>query len=103
MSKANFFIGQVVQHQMFDYRGVIIDVDYKFLGSDAWYKEVASSQPPKDQPWYHVLVNNSVQQTYVAERNLESCETKAPIHHPSLGYYFKGMENGCYSLKIQKN
>jgi len=34
MSVAKFTIGQIVQHQLFDYRGVIIDVDYKFLGSE---------------------------------------------------------------------
>ncbi|MCK5189132.1 MAG: DNA-binding protein, partial [Methylococcales bacterium] len=32
MSEAKFSIGQIVHHQLFDYRGVVIDVDYKFLG-----------------------------------------------------------------------
>ena len=50
MSEVKFFIGQIVQHQLFDYRGVIIDVDYKFLGNDKWYDEMARSRPPKDQP-----------------------------------------------------
>jgi heat shock protein HspQ len=103
MSKAEFSIGQIVHHQMFDYRGVIIDVDYKFLGSDLWYEDVARSHPPKDQPWYHVLVNDSVHQTYVAERNLESTEQNEPIHHPLLNHYFKGMKEGFYQLRTQKN
>ena len=103
MSIAKFSIGQIVHHQLFDYRGVIIDVDYKFLGSEAWYKEVARSRPPKDQPWYHVLVNDAVHQTYVAERNLESREENEPIHHPLLDHYFKGMENGFYQLRARKN
>ena len=103
MKEAKFSIGQIVHHQLFDYRGVIIDVDYKFLGSEAWYQEVARSRPPKDQPWYHVLVNDAVHQTYVAERNLESREENEAIHHPLLDHYFKGMKDGCYQLKTRKN
>ena len=103
MSDAKFTIGQIVHHQLFDYRGVIIDVDYKFLGSEQWYEQVARSRPPKDQPWYHVLVGESVHQTYVAERNLEISEDVSAIHHPLLDYYFKGMEGGYYQLKSRKN
>jgi len=105
MSEAKFTIGQIVYHQLFNYRGVIVDVDYKFLGSDEWYKHVARSRPPKDQPWYHVLVNNAVHQTYVAERNLACSEEQQqqPIHHPLLNHYFKGMEKGYYQLKTQNN
>jgi heat shock protein HspQ len=103
MKEAKFSIGQIVHHQLFDYRGVIIDVDYKFLGSEAWYQEVARSRPPKDQPWYHVLVNDAVHQTYVAERNLESREENEPIHHPLLDHYFKSLEKGFYQLRTRKN
>lgn len=103
MSEAKFSIGQVIQHQLFDYRGVIIDVDYKFLGSEQWYQQVARSHPPKDQPWYHVLVNDSVHQTYVAERNLEVTKELNPIQHPLLNHYFTGLEKGHYQLRIQKN
>ncbi|HHZ68958.1 MAG TPA: heat shock protein HspQ [Methylococcaceae bacterium] len=41
MSEFKFFIGQVVRHRLFDYRGVIVDVDNKFLGDDKWYTKVA--------------------------------------------------------------
>jgi len=70
MQKAKFTIGQIIHHKLFDYRGVIVDVDFRFLGSDEWYEQVARSHPPKDRPWYHVLVDNAVHQTYVAEQNL---------------------------------
>ena len=50
-----FHIGQVIQHKLFDYRGVIVDVDSEFDGTDEWYSTVARSKPPKDKPWYHVL------------------------------------------------
>ena len=103
MSEAKFTIGQIVQHQLFNYRGVIVDVDYKFLGSDEWYENVARSRPSKEQPWYHVLVNDAVHQTYVAERNLASSEENEAIHHPLLNHYFKGMEKGRYLLRMRKN
>lgn len=103
MSESKFSIGQVVHHQLFDYRGVIIDVDYKFLGSEEWYEEVARSRPPKDQPWYHVLVAGAIHQTYVAENNLEPSEDNSPVHHPLLDYYFNGMKEGYYQLRIRKN
>ena len=103
MSDAKFAIGQIVHHQLFDYRGVIIDVDFQFLGSDEWYEQVARSHPPKNQPWYHVLVDNAIHQTYVAERNLEPGDEITPIHHPLLDYYFSGMENNHYILRKRQN
>ncbi|WP_428354089.1 heat shock protein HspQ [Methyloprofundus sp.] len=103
MSVAKFSIGKIIHHSLFNYRGVIIDVDYKFLGSEQWYQEVARSRPPKDQPWYHVLVGNSVHQTYVAERNLEIGEDISELNHPMLDEFFCGMDNGHYQLKVRKN
>ena len=70
MKQAKFSIGQCVHHRLFDYRGVVVDVDPEFQGTDDWYETVARSQPPKDKPWYHVLVHNADNETYVAERNL---------------------------------
>jgi heat shock protein HspQ len=103
MSEAKFAIGQIVQHKLFYYRGLIIDVDYKFLGSDEWYVQVARSCPPKNQPWYHMLVDNAIHQTYVAERNLELSNEIKPIHHPLLEHYFNGLVEGQYSLRARQN
>jgi heat shock protein HspQ len=36
-----FTIGQVVHHKMFDYRGVVVDVDPVFNSSEEWYEQVA--------------------------------------------------------------
>ena len=77
-----FKIGQVVHHKMFDYRGVIFGAHIAFKGSDTWYEQVAKSRPPKDKPWYSVLVHGSAQTTYVAERNLEIEEGALAIEHP---------------------
>ena len=96
MKQAKFSIGQCIQHRLFDYRGVIVDVDAEFLGSDEWYDEVARSRPPKDEPWYHVLVHDADNETYVAERNLEPVQTYEPVNHPLLGEFFSGFEQGVY-------
>ncbi len=80
-----------------------IDVDFHFLGSEEWYEKVARSKPPKDQPWYHVLVDNSIQQTYVAERNLEVSKILTEINHPLIESYFSKLESGHYIPLARKN
>ena len=60
---AKFAPGDLVEHNLFDYRGVVIDIDPHFLGSPEWYNNVAKSHPPKDRPWYHVLVDGGDVQT----------------------------------------
>jgi heat shock protein HspQ len=103
MQEAKFSIGQIVHHQLFNYRGVIVDVDFSFLGSDEWYAQVARSRPPKDQPWYHILVDNATHQTYVAERNLEPSDNHAPINHPDVDFIFDTLKDDRYSLRMKKN
>ncbi len=96
VSKAKFGVGQIIHHRRFDYRGVIADVDATFQGSDEWYEEVARSRPPRDQPWYHVLVDGSASTTYVAERHLGLDETGEPIRHPLLDALFDSYQQGQY-------
>lgn len=102
-TEAQFSIGQVVHHVKFDYRGVIVDVDADFQGSDEWYEQVARSRPPKDQPWYHVLVDNAVHMTYVAERHLEFINDGEPVSHPGIEKYFKDFQDGIYRLRGNTN
>ena len=70
-AKAKYCIGQLIQHKLFDYRGIILGVDLEFKATDEWYEMVAKSRPPKNEPWYHVLVHQKGHQTYVAEQNLQ--------------------------------
>lgn len=93
---AKFRIGQVIQHGLFGYRGVIADVDPVFQMDDAWYEAMARSRPPKDEPWYHVLVHDSVHTTYVAERNLGPDDSGDPVRHPALDEIFDQFEDGHY-------
>jgi heat shock protein HspQ len=100
---AKFGIGDVVHHQRFEYRGVIVDVDATYQGTEEWYHEVARSKPPRDRPWYHVLVHEADHTTYVAERHLEADESRAPIEHPLLGDFFDAFEDGHYSRNQRLN
>lgn len=93
---ALFSIGDLVQHRLFGYRGVIIDADPVFQLTDEWYETMAKSRPPKDSPWYRVLVHDATHETYVAERNLEPDALGEPVNHPSLGQWFDRLEAGRY-------
>lgn len=103
VSQAKFRVGQVVHHRLFDYRGVCADVDPTFQGTEEWYETVARSRPPKDQPWYHVLVHGQAHMTYVAERNLEEDESGKPIEHAALAHFFGTFENGRYVVLRKAN
>ena len=94
--EAKFGIGEVVGHLRFEYRGVIVVVDACYQGSEEWYHEVARSRPPRDRPWYHVLVHQAKHSTYVAERNLEPDGTGEPIVHPVLDHFFDKLRDGVY-------
>lgn len=100
---ARFSIGQLVTHKLFNYRGVIIDVDPVFQGTEEWYEKVALSRPPKDKPWYRVLVHNAYHDTYVAERNLDEDTSFEPVNHPLIHTCFERFDNGRYSSYKDKN
>lgn len=95
---ARFFVGQIVHHTKFDYRGVIFDVDATFQGADEWYEVMARSCPPKDSPWYHVLVDGADYTTYVAERNLEPDAGGQPISHPLVATLCGEFQAGRYAM-----
>ena len=103
MQHAKFSVGELIHHKLFDYRGVIVDVDPEFQGSEEWYEQVARSKPPKDKPWYHVLVHNATHNTYVAERNLEPDASVDPINHPYIDLIFDTFEDGIYVKKSKTN
>ncbi len=94
--EAHFAIGDLVRHKLFDYRGVVYDVDPQFALSEEWYETVARSRPPKDEPWYRVLVHNAINETYVAERNLEPDSTEDPVSHPLIDALFIDFIDGRY-------
>ncbi len=93
---AKFHPGQIVHHLKFGYRGVVVDVDATYCGSEEWYRQVARSRPPRDRPWYHVLVDDADHRTYVAERHLAPADDLSRIRHPALDREFSGYADGRY-------
>lgn len=100
--RAKFGVGDVVHHLEFDYRGVIVDVDAIFQGKDEWYEQMALSKPPKEYPWYRVLVDGADHMTYVAERHLEP-DSGGPVRHPQLADFFDEFEDGRYVRRTALN
>ena len=94
---ARFTIGQVVRHRVFDFRGVVFDVDPEFANTEEWYQAIpAEVRPRKDQPFYHLLAEN--QETdyiaYVSEQNLLADETGEPVRHPQVSEMFRLTSDG---------
>jgi heat shock protein HspQ len=102
MPLARFAIGDVVRHRIFDFRGVVFDVDPEFANSDEWYEAIPEElRPSKDQPVYHLLAENS-ESTYVAyvsQQNLAPDDSDEPVEHPAIATMFEGLENGRYQLR----
>ncbi|MCB1833211.1 MAG: heat shock protein HspQ [Geminicoccaceae bacterium] len=99
---ARFSIGQVVKHRIFPFRGVIFDVDPEFANTDEWYEAIpADVRPRKDQPFYHLLAENSEAYyvAYVSEQNLRSDEAGGPVGHPQVTEIFDELEDGQYRPK----
>jgi heat shock protein HspQ len=102
ISHARFAIGDVVRHKIFDFRGVIIDVDPVFANSEEWYQAIPEDiRPPKDQPFYHLLAENGEGSyfAYVSQQNLLQDDSDEPIDHPAISGLFKDYAGGRYQLR----
>ena len=101
MPLARFAIGDVVRHRLFDFRGVIFDVDPEFANSEEWYQAIPEAmRPPKDQPFYHLLAENadSSYVAYVSQQNLLPDDSEEPIDHPAIPTMFD-RQDGRYRLR----
>jgi len=101
--QAKYQVGEVVHHRLFDYLGVVFDVDPIFSGTDDWYDQVARSRPPRDEPWYHVLVDQADHTTYVAEQNLKSAAEPQAIRHGLAEHFFDHFDGARYHLRNRMN
>jgi heat shock protein HspQ len=103
MHTAKFGIGQIVKHRLFEFRGVVFDVDPEFNNTEEWYNAIPEDvRPKKDQPFYHLLAENEETEyvAYVSEQNLLVDETSSPVRHPQVKDYFAGYDqkNGRYKV-----
>jgi heat shock protein HspQ len=99
---ARFSIGDVVKHRLFDFRGVIFDIDPVFANSEEWYQAIPEEvRPRKDQPFYHLLAENAEASyvAYVSQQNLEADAAPEPIEHPAIDGLFDAFSDGRYNLR----
>jgi len=100
--KARFALGEVVRHRIFDFRGVIFDVDPEFSNSEEWYEAIPEEiRPSKEQPFYHLLAENEETSyvAYVSQQNLVPDESDEPVDHPAIETMFGRFADGRYQLR----
>lgn len=98
---ARFAIGEVVRHRLFDFRGVIFDVDPEFANSEQWYDAIPEAlRPAKEQPFYHLLAENAetAYVAYVSQQNLVPDDSDEPVDHPDIAAMFD-RQDGRYQLR----
>lgn len=104
IANARFGVGDVVRHRLFDFRGVVFDIDPVFANSDEWYDAIpAEIKPTKDQPFYHLFAENgdSSYVAYVSQQNLVDDSDGGPVEHPAIDGMFNDYADGRYDLKAQ--
>ncbi len=97
--RAKYALGQVVRHRVYAFRGVVFDIDPVFNNTEDWWLAIpAEIRPVKDQPFYHLLAENSETEyiAYVSEQNLLPDDSGEPLRHPQIGDYFIENEDGSY-------
>ncbi|WP_439540063.1 heat shock protein HspQ [Sphingomonas sp.] len=102
VAHARFNLGDVVRHRVFDFRGVIFDIDPVFANTDEWYEAIPEDvRPRKDQPFYHLLAENAESSyvAYVSQQNLVADDSDEPVDHPAIGGLFEELDGGRYRLK----
>jgi heat shock protein HspQ len=102
IARARFAPGDIVRHRMFDFRGVVFDIDPVFANSEEWYQAIPESvRPSKDQPFYHLFAENgdSSYVAYVSQQNLIADGDSGPVDHPQVAATFAGIDNGRYQLR----
>lgn len=102
MRAARFRLGDVVRHRVHAFRGVIFDVDPVFANTEEWWLAIpAEVRPSKDQPFYHLLAENSETEyvAYVSEQNLLPDTSGEPLRHPQIGDVFERAPDGSYQRR----
>ena len=101
VTSTQFAIGQVVKHRIYDFRGVIVDVDPEFNNTEEWWLAIPEDvRPRKNQPFYHLLAENetTAYEAYVSEQNLLIDETGEPVNHPQVAEVFGEFLGDSYAL-----
>jgi heat shock protein HspQ len=102
-SSARFAIGQVVKHRLFDFRGLIFDVDPEFDNTEEWWLSIPEDiRPHKEQPFYHLFAENADSEyvAYVSEQNLLPDTSSEPLRNALIDEMFDRDEAGVYRAKM---
>jgi len=102
VAHARFAIGDVVRHRLFEFRGVIFDVDPVFANTEEWYEAIPEDiRPSKEQPFYHLFAENSDSNyiAYVSQQNLVRDDSDEMIDHPAIAGLFDSYVDGRYRLR----
>ncbi len=97
MKQAKFSVGQIVQHRIYPFRGVVFDIDPEFANTEEWWLSIPEDvRPRKDQPYYHLLAENAETEyiAYVSEQNLLPDTSGAPLRHPQVTEMFMEGDDG---------
>ena len=104
ITRARFAPGDIVRHRLFDFRGVVFDIDPEFANSEEWYESIPEQlRPDRAQPFYHLFAENadSTYVAYVSQQNLIADGDGGPVDHPQIDELFETMDDGRYRLRPQ--
>lgn len=102
---AKYRIGQIVRHRHYPFRGVVFDVDPEFANTDEWWESIPEHiRPTKDQPFYHLLAENSETEyvAYVSEQNLEPDTSGEPVRHPQVEEMLTADGDGGWRMRGER-
>ena len=101
ITNTQFSIGQVVRHRVYEFRGVIVDVDPEFSNTEEWWQSIPEEvRPRRNQPFYHLLAENesNAYEAYVSEQNLLIDDSGEPVNHPQVAEVFGEFLGNSYEL-----
>jgi heat shock protein HspQ len=102
---ALFTLGDVVRHRLFDFRGVVFDVDPEFANSEEWYDSIPEEmRPSRNQPFYHLFAENeeSSYVAYVSQQNLVRDAESGPVSHPGIEAMFDDFTGERYNMRRER-
>jgi heat shock protein HspQ len=101
ITNTQFSSGPVVRPRVYEFRGVIVDVDPAVSNTEEWWESIPEEvRPRKNQPFYHLLAENesNAYEAYVSEQNLLVDDSGEPINHPQVAEVFGEFLGSSYEL-----
>lgn len=102
LKTAKFGIGAIVRHKIYPFRGILFDVDPVFDNTEEWWLAIPEEvRPRKDQPFYHLLAENSETEyvAYVSEQNLLPDNSGEALRHAGIKEIFERDASGTYRMR----